>query len=317
MNTPHPPLGTPSVCLLSAVLSIAAATQPSWAMPCAGAAALLALIAAGMVWRTSLSSIEDRNRLGTVESQLAKTQLEGDMLREHLLRAEEAAARAADTQPLHARQQDVEQVTSEATRITNDLDALIAQVIADMDSANTLARGSGEKVTAGHDLMVQARAEIAHLGATLQRAADDLATLNQQSARIGNIVGAITQISDQTNLLALNAAIEAARAGEAGRGFAVVADEVRKLAEQARSASHQIGQIAQDLNVTSRDAANAVTATSQTVESGLSVATQAHEAMAEIQAGAKKRIEVVTNVTNNIRRQQNLCGEILSVLQRA
>ncbi|MBP8267475.1 MAG: methyl-accepting chemotaxis protein, partial [Zoogloea sp.] len=205
----------------------------------------------------------------------------------------------------------------DAARLTGDLGNLIAQVIADMGVANGLARASGEKVAAGHGLMIQARAEIVKLGATLQRAADDLATLNKQSARISDIVGSITQISEQTNLLALNAAIEAARAGEAGRGFAVVADEVRKLAEQARTASTQIGQIAKDLHVTSQDAAEAVAATGQTVDSGLSVADRAQAAMAEVQSGAKRRVEVVTQVSDAIHRQHAICDEILSALSRA
>ena len=118
--------------------------------------------------------------------------------------------------------------------------------------------------------------------------------LSERSAKISNIGKIINEIADQTNLLALNAAIEAARAGESGRGFAVVADEVRKLAEQARTASTQIGQIAKDLHVTSQDAAEAVAATGQTVDSGLSVADRAQAAMAEVQSGAKRRVEVVT-----------------------
>ncbi|HQE38038.1 MAG TPA: methyl-accepting chemotaxis protein, partial [Zoogloea sp.] len=305
------------VCLLTAALSIAAATlPPHLATPCAAAAALLAAVAGALHWRC-VKSCADDSRVAAIESRLTKTQMEADMLRERLQRAEDAAASPSDDPQLRSRLQQLEQATGDAARLTGDLGSLIAQVIADMGVANGLARASGEKVAAGHGLMIQARAEIVKLGATLQRAADDLATLNKQSARIGDIVGSITQISEQTNLLALNAAIEAARAGEAGRGFAVVADEVRKLAEQARTASTQIGQIAKDLHVTSQDAAEAVAATGQTVDSGLSVADRAQAAMAEVQSGAKRRVEVVTQVSDAIHRQHAICDEILSALSRA
>ena len=317
MNPHQTYSGTLPVCLLTAALSIAAATlPPHLATPCAATAALLAVVAGALHWRC-VKSCADNSRVAATESRLTKTQMEADMLRERLQRAENTAASPSDDPQLRSRLQQLEQATGNAARLTGDLGNLIAQVIADMGVANGLARTSGEKVAAGHGLMIQARAEIVKLGATLQRAADDLATLNQQSARIGDIVGSITQISEQTNLLALNAAIEAARAGEAGRGFAVVADEVRKLAEQARTASTQIGQIAKDLHVTSQDAAEAVAATGQTVDSGLSVADRAQAAMAEVQSGAKRRVEVVTQVSDAIHRQHAICDEILSALSRA
>ena len=317
MNPHQTYSGTLPACLLTAALSIAAATlPPHLATPCAATAALLAAVAGALHWRC-VKSCADNSRVAATESRLTKTQMEADMLRERLQRAENTAASPSDDPQLRSRLQQLEQATGDAARLTGDLGNLIAQVIADMGVANGLARASGEKVAAGHGLMIQARAEIVKLGATLQRAADDLATLNKQSARIGDIVGSITQISEQTNLLALNAAIEAARAGEAGRGFAVVADEVRKLAEQARTASTQIGQIAKDLHVTSQDAAEAVAATGQTVDSGLSVADRAQAAMAEVQSGAKRRVEVVTQVSDAIHRQHAICDEILSALSRA
>ncbi|MCA0187874.1 MAG: methyl-accepting chemotaxis protein [Proteobacteria bacterium] len=121
-------------------------------------------------------------------------------------------------------------------------------------------------------------------------------------------------MSEQTNLLALNAAIEAARAGEAGRGFAVVADEVHKHAEQARKASEQIGQIAGQLSTTSKDAADALKDTDSVVQSGLAVAASAQAAMEEIQAGAKQRIEVVGQITAAINHKKELGSRIKEVV---
>jgi len=103
------------------------------------------------------------------------------------------------------------------------------------------------RADAGVQASGQTQAGIEQLKATLQGTADALAELRTNSAQITAIVEHIRGVADQTNLLALNAAIEAARAGEAGRGFAVVADEVRKLAGRARTSTEQIQQVTESV----------------------------------------------------------------------
>ena len=91
-------------------------------------------------------------------------------------------------------------------------------------------------------------------------------TLSGQAEGIGQIMGVISDIADQTNLLALNAAIEAARAGEAGRGFAVVADEVRKLAEKTMAATHEVGQVISGIQEGTRKSASGVDLSINTIQ---------------------------------------------------
>jgi methyl-accepting chemotaxis protein len=301
------------MCLLAALFAAAAAfLPPPAALLCAGLAAALALGAAVLQWGMHKSWLSP-DEAQSLRQALAEAQGEAAELRERLRQRDAAPVVAADPQATE-RLNGFEQAIDTASRLTGELITVVEQALADMGTANVLAKASGEKVAAGREFMVKAGAEIEKLGSSLKRAQDDLASLGSQSGRITDMVQTITQISEQTNLLALNAAIEAARAGEAGRGFAVVADEVRKLADQARTASNQIGQIAKDLQGTSRDASEAIQVTGSTVEAGREVAAQAQAAMTEIQAGAKKRVEVVTQITEAIQRQRDLGNQILAAL---
>jgi methyl-accepting chemotaxis protein len=117
-------------------------------------------------------------------------------------------------------------------------------------------------------------------------AAERIHVLGTSSHQIGKIIGVIDDIADQTNLLALNAAIEAARAGEQGRGFAVVADEVRKLAERTSSATGEITGMVTNIQEETRKAVDAMNNSSKQVDAGVERAMGAGTALEEIITGA-------------------------------
>ncbi|MBZ0091017.1 MAG: methyl-accepting chemotaxis protein [Sulfuricellaceae bacterium] len=119
------------------------------------------------------------------------------------------------------------------------------------------------------------RAKTSGIRATIDTSAKAIQTLNQRADDIGNIVAVIKEIASQTNLLALNAAIEAARAGEQGRGFAVVADEVRKLAERTTGATEDIQQMIDGIQAEAREAVNVMENGMEEVEQGLRLAEEA------------------------------------------
>ena len=120
------------------------------------------------------------------------------------------------------------------------------------------------------------------IAAQLQQATADITALNQQSDRISSIVGTIRGIAEQTNLLALNAAIEAARAGEAGRGFAVVADEVRKLAEKTMTATQDVGRAVCEIQEGTRKNISSVETVVAAVEKAASLSTHSGESLKNI-----------------------------------
>ncbi len=121
--------------------------------------------------------------------------------------------------------------------------------------------------------------------------------------RIGNIVEVIDTIADQTNLLALNAAIEAARAGEHGRGFAVVADEVRKLAENSAQSTREIGTLIKDIQAKTVEVVKSTTASGTKAESGLQMADVAGRAIADISSSVGEANRLIEQISTAAREQ--------------
>lgn len=138
------------------------------------------------------------------------------------------------------------------------------------------------------------------LATQMELAVDGIGALDKQSQVIGSIISAISSIADQTNLLALNAAIEAARAGEQGRGFAVVADEVRQLASRTSKATAEIVDVVQKNQKLAEQAVGVIEHGKKQAEQGLELSGQAGEVIIEIQDGAKQVVNAVGQFANQV-----------------
>ncbi|MGY3174521.1 methyl-accepting chemotaxis protein [Pseudomonas sp. TE12234] len=166
--------------------------------------------------------------------------------------------------------------------------------------AYSTSQQTDQSAQRGSAVVTQAVDVMRDLAKHMQTAGDGIEALNEQSLVIGSIVKTISGIAEQTNLLALNAAIEAARAGEQGRGFAVVADEVRQLASRTSQATDEIVVVVRQNQDMARNAVALMTDGKLQAEQGLALAAEAGTVIVEIQDGAQKVVNAVGQFANQL-----------------
>ncbi|SFQ48301.1 Methyl-accepting chemotaxis protein [Pseudomonas sp. NFPP07] len=184
-----------------------------------------------------------------------------------------------------------------------------------MGNTERLAQENAQQTRIGRTSMEEASASLEQIAGALNSTANVINTLGQRSEEIGGIVGVITAIADQTNLLALNAAIEAARAGEQGRGFAVVADEVRNLASRTREATDEISGM---INSIQQETGNAIATMEQgnvLMQEGLSRNANVASALARIDEQSRSAGQQFAAITTATQEQSSTATLLSSNLQ--
>ena len=202
------------------------------------------------------------------------------------------------------------EAASSMAAAVEEMTVSIDQVAENAQEAHAITVNSGELSARGTGVIQRAATEMRNISDAVASSSAIIQDLGEQSNQITSIVNTIREIADQTNLLALNAAIEAARAGEHGRGFAVVADEVRKLAERTSLSTTEIASMVDKIQDGTRNAVSSMETGVRQAGTGVALASQAGDSITEIREGAQRVIEVVNSISDAIREQGTVSSEI-------
>ncbi|WP_443699744.1 methyl-accepting chemotaxis protein [Pseudomonas sp.] len=212
----------------------------------------------------------------------------------------------------------MEQQSGEITSMAGAVEEFSAtslNIADNMGNTERLAQENAQQTRIGRNSMEQASSSLEHIATSLNSTATVINTLGQRSQEIGGIVGVITSIAEQTNLLALNAAIEAARAGEQGRGFAVVADEVRNLASRTRQATDEISGMIQSIQQETGNAISTMEQGNALMQEGLSRNADVASALARIDEQSRSAGQQFAAITTATQEQSSTATLLSSNLQ--
>ncbi len=210
------------------------------------------------------------------------------------------------------------QASQSASGIAASVEELSVSISHVADNAMHAAHISEEAKTetvGGRKVVGQAMAELERVAGDITESAALIESLGERSKQISSVVGVIREIAEQTNLLALNAAIEAARAGEQGRGFAVVADEVRKLAERTSMSTQEIASTVGAILQETAGAVERMKAVSGNMSASVSLAQGAGESLGAIDQRTQETVDVVHDIADSTREQSAASQEIARLVE--
>ncbi len=202
-----------------------------------------------------------------------------------------------------------DQVNQVSTAV-EEMTATILESSRNAGDASGTAQGASQTALSGGQLVTDTIHGMQTIAQVVRESADSIGKLASSADQIGEIIGVIDDIADQTNLLALNAAIEAARAGEQGRGFAVVADEVRKLAERTGKATGEITEMIKGIQKQTAEAVSSMQSGISEVDKGRSLADKAGSSLSEIVTMAQKVTEMVAQMAKASEEQSSAAEQI-------
>ncbi|HKM14754.1 MAG TPA: methyl-accepting chemotaxis protein [Marinospirillum sp.] len=235
---------------------------------------------------------------------MAQTKQTGQATSRHVKQV--VAAAQATGKGVYQQHQDLDQVAT----AMNEMTATVAEVANHAANAANAADAADDRAKAGQKLVMQTAVQLNSLSASLKMGAKDLQTLREETNSAGKVLDVITAIAEQTNLLALNAAIEAARAGEAGRGFAVVADEVRNLASRTRDSIGEIESIIANLQTEADKASRVMVGYSEAAASNVKQVDEATIALESIVAAVDMISAMNTQIAAAAEQQHQVAQDI-------
>ncbi len=206
-------------------------------------------------------------------------------------------------------------MTVQAATAMEELAASFLSVAQNSASAAEFSRDAETQAIEGGNVVTEAVKSMDKIALTVNDSAKTIGALGERSEQIGDIIRVINDIAGQTNLLALNAAIEAARAGEQGRGFAVVADEVRKLAEKTTLATQEIGEMIKGIQEETSAAVKSMESGTNEVDAGVQQANLAGNAFNEIVESIKQISDMVQQIATAAEEQSTTGTQVSSNLE--
>lgn len=242
----------------------------------------------------SMHSMQDglRKMIGSVVAAAASVTSEASRLSKSAREVSEATT--LSSQSAQSIAASVEQLSSSIQRISTEA-----------DEVNCASRHTGIVAEESSSVVRNTAAEMRSIAEVVEQSAGSVNKLGQQSKQIGSMASVIREIADQTNLLALNAAIEAARAGEQGRGFAVVADEVRKLAERTRQSTTEIAVTVENIGMFMSQAEQSMALGTSRVGQALDESGKAEESMGQIREATDTVIRNIHGITQSLQEQSD------------
>jgi len=227
---------------------------------------------------------------------------------EHVASASEEISSSATQQAQGSETQ--KDQTSQVATAMQEMSSTVLQVSDNSNKAAESARKASETAREGGRIVEETLSKMRSIADSVGATAKKVEELGKSSDQIGRIIGVIDDIADQTNLLALNAAIEAARAGEQGRGFAVVADEVRKLAERTTTATKEIAQMIKNIQDETKVAVVAMEQGTKQVEEGVHTTSQAGDSLKGIIQMAEEVGEMITHIATAATEQSSASEQV-------
>ena len=212
--------------------------------------------------------------------------------------------------------QELQRVVGESATTIEELAVSIREVANNVEAADKVAKSATREAGAGEEAIHEALAAMMRVGEVIEKTAASLVNLGRRSEEIGSIVKVISGIAEQSNLLALNASIQAAQAGEAGRGFAVVADEMRKLANESANATREIGEVISQVQADTANSVKFGELAAREAQASMELSSAAGNSLANIVTSIKQTGDLMSSIARMTAEQANASNQVIRAVEK-